>query len=69
MTIKIRQNYNRDNSYFGGLMHDSDFNIAYKAKHQRESYMAKRIVSDWNFDKRCQQNTKFRKRLEHIDAL
>lgn len=45
-----------DHSTFGGIICFSDFNTNYRGDDQKESSIAKRIISDWKFDECCRQN-------------
>lgn len=44
--------YDNPNSHFGGIIRAMDFNTMYPVSHD----IAKRIVSDWNFDRQCKKN-------------
>lgn len=48
----IPSNY-ADHSTFGGEIYFSDFNTEYRGNDQKESSIAKRIMSDWKFDQQC----------------
>lgn len=62
MTRKEQKNYYTttrnyaDHSTFGGEIYSLDFNTGYRGDNQKESTIAKRIASDWNFDYMCKQN-------------
>ncbi len=56
-------NYNVDHTTFGGEIYLSDFETDYRGKDNRNgSFIAKRIVSDLNFDKQCRKNIENRER-------
>lgn len=59
MTIKIRQNYNRDNSRFGGVIYDSDF-YTYFVEH----HIPERIAKDAQFDRQCRYNAYNRDKIK-----
>lgn len=44
--------YDNPNSHFGGIIKLSDYNT----NHSGSRDMARRIASDWNFDKHCRKN-------------
>lgn len=52
-------NYEVDCTKFGGVIYASDFYPCYNS-----GDIAKRIVSDWNFDKQCRKNIEERKRTD-----
>lgn len=56
ITKKINSK-NKSNYSFGGEIYQSDFNTEYSGKSNFESSIASRIMSDWRFDKMCQQNS------------
>ena len=45
-----------DHTTFGGTIYFSDFCTDYRGSDQKESEIAKRIMSDWKFDKSCNKN-------------
>ena len=48
---------------FGGLISSSDYNTDYRGKdNTRGSQIAKRIISDRNFDYRCKRNMELNNR-------
>lgn len=54
--------YGHDPRTFGGLIYESDFNTDYRGDDQKESSIAKRIISDWVFDQQCAKNIEYRER-------
>lgn len=54
-----------DHSTFGGEIYFSDFNTEYRDNDQKESSIAKRIMSDWNFDQQCKKNAENRDRQKN----
>lgn len=59
-------NYN-DHTTFGGLIYPSDFETDYRGKdNTKGSTIAQRIVSDWNFDKKCRKNVENRDRQKNF---
>lgn len=54
--------YGHDPRTFGGLIYESDFNTDYRGDDQKESSIAKRIVSDWVFDQKCAKNIEYKER-------
>lgn len=53
---------NYDHNTFGGNIYESDFDISYVGTRN----IAGRIMSDWKFDRGCQENIKGRKTKENI---
>lgn len=51
--------YIRDNTKFGGLIYESDFNTEPGAP---SKHMAQRIARDWAFDEKCRKNIAERER-------
>lgn len=51
-----------DHTTFGGCIYLSDFNTDFRGKDQNESSIAKRIASDWKFDKTCKVQSENRDR-------
>lgn len=49
----------RDNTKFGGLIYESDFNTEPNAP---SKHMAQRIAQDWAFDETCRKNIIARER-------
>ncbi len=49
-----------DHNTFGGIINFSDFDTNYCGKVQKESSIARRIASDWRFDRQCETNIKSR---------
>lgn len=45
-----------DHSTFGGTIYLSDFATDYVGKSQKDSSIARRIMSDWKFDQQCKRN-------------
>lgn len=46
---------------FGGIIYPSDYNTDYRGKDNTQgSQIAKRIISDQNFDYRCKRNIKLK---------
>ena len=63
----MTENYYTSSNYinhntFGGLIRESDFNTDFRGKDQNESSIAKRIASDWRFDKTCKVQAENRDR-------
>lgn len=54
-------NYDHHNT-FGGNIYASDFDMSYVGTRN----IAGRIMSDWKFDRDCQENIKGRKTKENI---
>lgn len=52
--------YEVDHSTFGGEIYFTDFCTDYRGNNEKESPIAKRIISDWKFDKACERNIKNR---------
>lgn len=53
--------YTPDHSVFGGIIYPSDFETAAgRRNHADGSPIARRILSDWNFDYQCKRNAKLR---------
>lgn len=49
--------YEVDHTKFGGIIYPSDYNTDYRGKdNSKGSIIAKRIISDQNFDYRCKRN-------------
>ena len=53
---------NYDHSTYGGKIYSSDFDMNYVGTRN----IAGRIISDWIFDRDCQENIKGRKTKENI---
>lgn len=54
---------NFDSKTFGGIICPSDYNTDYRGKdNTRGSQIAKRIISDHNFDYRCKRNMELNNR-------
>lgn len=53
---------NYDHSTYGGKIYNSDFDMNYVGTRN----IASRIMSDWKFDRDCQENIKGRKTKENI---
>ncbi|RKI44412.1 hypothetical protein D7V86_01710 [bacterium D16-51] len=49
---KTGYSYGNCNSHFGGTIYLSDFNTSYSGSRN----IARRIVSDWQFDEHCRKN-------------
>lgn len=67
-TKNITQTIPNNNKYlttFGGYIYFSDFETDYRGKDQLSSSIAGRIISDWNFDKRCRLNREDMKRKKN----
>lgn len=61
------ENYNADHRTFGGTICSSDFNTDFRGKdNDHGSSIAKRIMSDWNFDEYCKKNIEGRTRSKNI---
>ena len=55
-----------DHTRFGGIIYPSDYNTDYRWKdNTRGSQIAKRIISDRNFDYRCKKNIEEMKRKKN----
>jgi len=52
-------NYEVDYTKFGGVIYPSDFYPGFNS-----GDIARRIISDWNFDKQCRKNIEERKRTD-----
>ena len=50
-------------SHFGGAIYLSDFNTSYSGSRN----IARRIVSDWQFDKHCRKNEIVRENRDYAD--
>ena len=63
-----------DHTTFGGTIYLSDFETDYAGKSQKDSSIARRIMSDWRFDQQCKRNRekgdirKIKKNKGDIDA-
>lgn len=63
-----------DHTTFGGTIYLSDFETDYVGKSQKDSSIARRIMSDWRFDQQCKRNRekgdirKIKKNKGDIDA-
>lgn len=56
-TFYRKENYKVDRSSFGGLIYPSDFNTDFRGRDRTNgSIIAKRIMSDLQFDKQCRNN-------------
>lgn len=50
-------NYKVDHTTFGGIICLSDFDTNHRGKNNSNgSSIAKRIISDWKFDRQCKTN-------------
>jgi len=57
-----------DHTRFGGVIYLSDYNTDYRGKdNTRGSQIAKRIISDRNFDYRCKKNIEEMKRKKSLE--
>ena len=51
-------NYKVDNTTFGGLIYQSDFNTDYSGNtNANGSVVASKIASDWRFDESCKKGS------------
>ena len=57
--------YIRDNTKFGGLIYESDFNTECGAT---SKHLVQRIVRDWAFDKQCLRNAQERERRRTYES-
>ena len=55
--------YKTNHTTFGGIIYPSDYNTDYRGRdNTRGSAIAKRIISDRNFDYRCKKNIEMKNR-------
>lgn len=58
------------NTTFGGVIYPSDFEPERKKERKKTgSDMARRIISDWSFDKECEKNIQIRGQKNNPDRL
>lgn len=60
-------NNNPSPTKFGGLIFFSDFETEHRGKNQNSSSIAKRIISDRNFDRQCKINAENRNKYKKIN--
>lgn len=58
--------YEIDHTKFGGIIYPSDYNTDYRGKDTKESQIAKRIISDRNFDYMCNRNIELRNKNKKL---
>lgn len=74
--LQMKKNYYetelniRKNTTFGGVIYPSDFEPEQKKERKKTgSDIARRIISDWNFDKQCEKNIRIREQKNNPDYL